>query len=48
MAGSIKDLANKNNPEINFSGFSKRRQTRFELVMKVLQTSALPLGYGAV
>ena len=31
-----------------FLGFSLKAPTRFELVIEVLQTFALPLGYGAV
>ena len=33
--------------ETNHRLVSKEASTRFELVMKVLQTSALPLGYDA-
>ena len=31
-----------------FLGFSLKAPTRFELVIEVLQTFALPLGYGAI
>ena len=31
-----------------FLGFSLKAPTRFELVIEVLQTFALPLGYGAL